>query len=125
MTPKIGDIFKTSKDKIIESFTKDGNYNDQTTLHELDLVIEGYFCLIENFNDYMNLCLVYQEVQASLLNDSSGGNTVIIIWNAIILVQGLCFIENGERFSHHDHKFEGERHKKIAKTFIRLYGIWN
>jgi hypothetical protein len=106
----MGDIFKTSKDKFVESFTKDGNYNDQT-LRELDLVIEGYFCLIENFNDYMNLFLVYQEVQASLLHDLSGGNRVIIIWNAIILVQGLCFIENGERFSHQDHKLKGERHK--------------
>ncbi len=109
----MGDIFKTSKDKIIESFTKDRNYNDQTTLRELDLVIEGYFCLIENFNDYMNLCSVYQAVQASLLNNSSGGNTVIIIWNAINLVQGLQFIENSKRFSHQDHKFEGERHKKL------------
>ncbi len=108
----MGDIFKTSKDKIIESFTKDRNYNNQT-LRELDLVIEGYFCLIENFNDYMNLCLVYQEVQASILNDSSGGNMVIISWNAIILVQGLHFIENSKRFSHQDHKFEGERHKKL------------
>ncbi len=119
----MGDIFKTSKDKIIESFTKDGNYNDQTTLRELELVIEGYFCLIENFNDYMNLCLVYQEVQASLLNDSSSGNMVIINWNAIILVQGLHFIENGERFSHQDHKFKGERHKKLQKHKLDFTGF--
>ncbi len=86
-------------------------------------MIEGYFCLIENFNDYMNLCLVYQEVQASLLNDSSGGNMVIIIQNAIILVQGLRFIENGKRFSQQDHKFEGERHKKLQTHKLGFTGF--
>ena len=36
-----------------------------------------------------------------------------IIWDAVILVQGLRFVENGERFSPNDHQFKGERHNKM------------
>ncbi len=48
----------------------------------------------------MTFCLVYEEVQKSLI-DKNECDVVAnqILWNAVIPVQGLQLIENGERLS--------------------------
>jgi hypothetical protein len=52
----------------------------------------------------MTFCSVYEEVQKSLLIDKIECDAVTnqILWNAVVLVQGLQFIENRERFSPKD-----------------------
>jgi hypothetical protein len=56
----------------------------------------------------MTFCLVYEEVQKSLINKiESDAVTNQILWNAVVLVQGLWFIENGERFSPKDDRVTG------------------
>jgi hypothetical protein len=56
-------------------------------------------------------------------HDESSVITQQIIWYAVILVQGLCFIENGEMFSPDDHQFEGERHKKLRPHLLNFTGF--
>ncbi len=56
----------------------------------------------------MTFCLVYEEVQTSLINKfECDAVTNQILWNAVILVKGLRFIENGERFSPKDDRVTG------------------
>jgi hypothetical protein len=62
------------------------------------------FCLLQNcYESYMTFCLVYEEVQTKLINriecDAVPNQ---ILRNAVVLVQGLWFIENRERFSQKD-----------------------
>ncbi len=61
---------------------------------------KGY-CLLQNcYESYMTFCLVYEKVQKSLIEKiECDAVTNQILWNAVVLVQGLWFIENGERFS--------------------------
>ena len=48
----------------------------------------------------MTFCLIYEEVQKGLIDKiECDAVTNQILWNAVVLVQGLWFIENGERFS--------------------------
>ncbi len=48
----------------------------------------------------MTFCLVYEDVQKRLIDKVECPAVMNqILWNAVILVQGLWFIENGERFS--------------------------
>jgi hypothetical protein len=67
------------------------------------------YCLLQNFYEsYMTFCLVYEEVQTSLINKIECDAVMNqILWNAVILVQGLWFIENGERFSPKDDRVLG------------------
>jgi hypothetical protein len=55
------------------------------------------------YESYMIFCLVYEEVQTKLINiiecDAVPNQ---ILWNAVVLVQGLQFIEKRERFSQKD-----------------------
>jgi hypothetical protein len=56
----------------------------------------------------MTFCSVYEEVQTSLINKiECDGVTNQILWNAVVLVQGLWFIENGERFIPKDDRVLG------------------
>jgi hypothetical protein len=56
----------------------------------------------------MTFCLVYEEVQRKLIDKiECDAVTNQILQNAVILVQGLQFIENGERFSPKDHRVKG------------------
>jgi hypothetical protein len=56
----------------------------------------------------MTFCLVYEEVQKKLINEiKCDAVTNQILQNAVILVQGLWFIENGERFSPKDDRVTG------------------
>ncbi len=56
----------------------------------------------------MTFCLVYEEVQTSLINKiESDAVTNQILWNTVVLVQGFWFIENGERFSPKDDRVTG------------------
>jgi hypothetical protein len=61
---------------------------------------KGY-CLLQNcYECYMIFCLVNEEVQKSLIykNEVDAVENQIL-WNAVVLVQGLWFIENRLRFS--------------------------
>jgi hypothetical protein len=56
----------------------------------------------------MTFCLVYEEVQKSLINKiECDAVTNQILWNAVVLVQGLWFIKNGERFGPTDDRVTG------------------
>jgi hypothetical protein len=61
-------------------------------------------CLLQNcYESYMTFCLVYEEVQTKLINKiECDAVPNQILWNAVVLAQGLRFIENGERFSQKD-----------------------
>ncbi len=80
--------------------------------------IAGYFLLQDFFEEYTTSCLVYEERQIKLVeqqnlsveHDKSSVIMQLIIWNAVILVQDLRYIENRERFSPNNHQFEKERH---------------
>jgi hypothetical protein len=62
------------------------------------------YCLLQNYYEsYMTFCLVYEEVQTSLIiKFECDAVTNQILWNAVILVKGLWFIENRVRFSPKD-----------------------
>jgi hypothetical protein len=56
----------------------------------------------------MTFCLVYEEVQTKLIEKIECNALVDqILWNAVFLVQGLWFIENGDRFSPKDDRVFG------------------
>jgi hypothetical protein len=76
---------------------------------EFEIIQAGY-CLLQNCNEnYMTFCLVYVEVQKSLIDKNEcDAVTNQILWNVAVLVQGLRFIENGERFSPKDCRVEGK-----------------
>jgi hypothetical protein len=69
-------------------------------VNKIDKQAKRYYLLQNCYESYMTFCLVYEEVQTSLINkiecDAVANQ---ILWNSVILVQGLWFIENGERFS--------------------------
>ncbi len=67
------------------------------------------YCLLQNcYESYMTFCLVYEEVQTSLINKiECDAVTNQILWNAVVLIQGLWFIENRERFSPTDDRVLG------------------
>jgi hypothetical protein len=51
----------------------------------------------------MTFCLVYDEVQKEIMEKNEIDAVMNqILWNAVVLVQGLQFIENGVRFSPKD-----------------------
>jgi hypothetical protein len=55
------------------------------------------------YASYMLFCLVYEKAQNRLLaNAECLAMAKNILWNVVVLVQCLQFIENGERFSPHD-----------------------
>ncbi len=66
-------------------------------------------CLLQNcYESYMTFCSVYEEVQTSLINKIECDVVLNqIFWNAVVHVQGLQFIENGERFSPKDDRVLG------------------
>ena len=80
--------------------------------------IAGCILLQDFFEEYTTSCLVYEERQKKLVeqqnlsveHDKCSVIMQQIIWNAVILVQDLCFIEIRERFGPNDHQFEKERH---------------
>jgi hypothetical protein len=76
--------------------------------NKVKMETKGY-CLLQNcYESYMTFCLVYEEVQKSLIDKNEcDAFTNQILWNAVVLVQGLWFIENGERFSPKDYKVKG------------------
>ncbi len=52
------------------------------------------------YASYMSFCLVYEKAQNCLLaNAECLATTKNTVWNAVVLVQCLWFIENGERLS--------------------------
>jgi hypothetical protein len=58
----------------------------------------------------MTFCLVYEEVQISLINNLECDAVANqILWNVIVLVQGIQFIENREKFSPKDDRVTGNR----------------
>jgi hypothetical protein len=67
------------------------------------------YCLLQNcYESYMTFCSVFEEVQSSLINKiECDAVTNQILWNVVVLVQGLWFIENGERFSPKDDRVLG------------------
>jgi hypothetical protein len=75
---------------------------------QVENTTKGY-CLLQNcYESYMIFCLVYEEVQKSLINKfECDAVTNQILWNVVVLVQGLWFIENRERFSPKDDKVTG------------------
>jgi hypothetical protein len=76
-------------------------------------ITKQYFLLQEFYISYMTFCLVYEEVQKKLINENENNSvTNQILRNAVILVQGLRFVENGERFSPDDDKNDGNRRDK-------------
>jgi hypothetical protein len=66
-------------------------------INQIKKATKGY-CLLQNcYESYMTFCLDYEEVQTSLMNKfECDAVTNQILWSAVILVQGLWFIENGE-----------------------------
>jgi hypothetical protein len=67
------------------------------------------YCLLQNcYESNMTFCLVYEEVQTSLINKiECDAVRNQILWNAVVFVQGLRLIENGERFSPKDDRVLG------------------
>ena len=74
-------------------------------MDNLSVVIARY-CLVQKFYEgYTSFYLVYENVQKLLIDkDGCPAITNQILWNAVILVQGLWFIENGERLSPKDNE---------------------
>jgi hypothetical protein len=61
----------------------------------------------------MTFCLVYEEVQTKLIGKIECDALMNqILWNVVVLVQGLWFIENGERFSPKDDRVTGNNNQR-------------
>ncbi len=73
----------------------------------------------------MTFCLVYDEVQKILI-DKNEVDAVEnqILWNAVVLVQGLQFIKNGERCSPKDDRVIGNRVNGLNHSLgFTLFGV--
>ncbi len=67
---------------------------------KLETATAGYILPQKHHASYMIFCLVYENAQNHLLATAEcPATTHNILWNAVVLVQCLQFIENGERFS--------------------------
>ncbi len=98
----------SSSELIIRKITR-GNYFLPSHVDLLKKEIDGYLKLSEHFRDYMAFTLVYREVQQELFNnDEANEIREKNLRNAIILVQGHCFIDKGERFGNKDPSTETE-----------------
>ncbi len=72
----------------------------EETRKNLGAVTALYIMLQEHYESYMIFCLVYEKVQNHLLATAEfPAMAKIIIWNAVLLVQCIWFVENRERFS--------------------------
>jgi hypothetical protein len=75
----------------------------EETKKKLETATMGYILLQKHYASYMIFCLVYENVQIHLLATAECSVTTDnILWNAVILVQCLWFIENRERLSPKD-----------------------
>ncbi len=71
----------------------------------------------------MTFCLVYEEVQTTLINEiECDAVTNQILRNAVVLVQGLQFIENGKRFSRKDDRVLGNSNN-VSNHFLGFTGF--
>jgi hypothetical protein len=71
-------------------------------MKKLETATEGYILLQKHYASYMIFCLVYENVQNHLLaNAECPAMTNNILWNAVVLVQCIWFIEIEERFVRH------------------------
>ncbi len=101
---------KSSSEVIISKITRGKSFHPA----HIDLLkkeIDGYLKLSKHFQDYMAFTSVYGELQQELLNNKEANKIrdKKILRNAIILVQGHCFIDKGERFGYKDPSTETER----------------
>jgi hypothetical protein len=87
-------------------------------INQIKKATKGY-CLLQNcYESYMTFCLVYEEVQTSLIKKiECHGVMNQILWNVVVLVQGLRFIENGERFGPKDDRVTGNSNQKLNHSF--------
>jgi hypothetical protein len=66
----------------------------------------------------MTFCLVYEEVQKELIEKNEIYAVLNqILWNTVVLVQGLRFIENGEKFSPKDDRVTGNSNHGLNHFF--------
>ena len=111
---------KSSSEVIISKITRGKSFHPA----HIDLLkkeIDGYLKLSEHFRDYMAFTSVYGEVQQELLNnDKANEIRAKILRNAIILVQGHCFIDKGERFGDKDPSTETE-HRESSNSHPMKY----
>ncbi len=102
---------KSSSKVIIIKITRD-NYFLRSNIDLLKKEIDGYLKLSEHFRDYMAFTSVYGKVQQELFNnDKANKIREKKLRNAIILVQGHRFIDEGERFDDKDPSTETEHHE--------------
>ncbi len=101
----------TSSSELIIKEISRGNYFLPSHVHLLKKKIDGYLKLSKHFRDYVAFTSVYGEVQQEFLNNDKANkiSDKKILRNAIILVQGHCFIDKGERFGDKDPSTETER----------------
>jgi hypothetical protein len=87
--------------------------------------IDGNLKLSKHFRDYMAFASVYGEVQQELINNEEVNKIrdKKILRNAIILVQGHCFIDEGERFGDKDPSTETERHESSNSHPMKCTGF--
>ncbi len=68
---------------------------------KLEIATVGYILQKKHYASYMIFCLVYENAQKHLLATAEcPAMTNDILWNAVLLVQCLWFIENGEGLAH-------------------------
>ncbi len=87
-------------------------------INKIKKATKGY-CLIQNcYESYMTFCLVYEEVQTKLIGKIECNALVNqVLLNVLVLVQGLHFIENGERFRPKDDRVTGNSNHGLNHSF--------
>ncbi len=81
--------------------------------------------LQEHYASYMIFCSVYENAQHHLLATAKcPATTINILWNAVVLVQCLWFIENRERFIQKDAQLDEEKKIRIESQ-PGLCGLWH
>jgi hypothetical protein len=76
---------------------------------KLESATARFILLQKHYASYMPFCLFYENAQNHLLATAEcPATTNNIFWNAVVLVQCLWFIENGERFSPKDTQLDEE-----------------
>jgi len=111
MASRFGLLHQTESD-IVRALCRGKRFKDENR-DNVGKITKQYFLLQEFYISYMTFCSVYEEVQEKLLNQNENNSVMNqILRNAVILVQGLRFVENGERFSPDDDKNDGNRRDK-------------
>jgi hypothetical protein len=117
---KSSGIFIQNESEIIQAIIQNKTLSIEV-INQIKKATKGY-CLLQNcYESYMTFCLVYEEVQTSLIEKIECDVVMNkILWNAVVLVQGLWFIENGERFSPKDDRVTGNNNQRFKDRIMSL-----